>query len=785
MERLSITTHLIAVLTAFSAFTMPIALEVINRVKSRYRSAYYMDSLEEIMGFRIRSLFGQLILMLISLLLFSLIVSAFSDEQFPAKYVLPVELLFFIFTSVLLVKEFHFIKTIFLATRSDELVTNYLIDKIETGADKEAHYGKEVDLLVQIGCYNIEHTETPLGEKSIDKRLFDFIESAYKSESKHVNIGTIEDLLIGLASMLTAVRNVNNREKYVYLQREYGKHLIHFYDHQKDGDERFSRIMEKLYEESINELYSDHYWLLKADFLISVRTWDITNPYTLRIIDRHIRNLIDFLARKKPGLIVDVLDNYRNFNNFDSYLDSNIYNLSDLGGEYSPLYFDDIHNFTKKHDELLMTNPQEYAGELMLLIDKVIQEKRERLKASPEKYQQLIKDSAEFEKEIMHELIKKIGNHYSERSAQEAIRTLALYTEWHSILDCYNSISPASSRIIRVGHKLLTENINNYIDELGKSEYVGMFEREGLNHAYLKAVPILIMLSLYNWRQRNLNASIEDAVKGLVASLNLQERTISKAKAIEADMKKVIYYAGSSNYSKSFCSYFGIEHEQEAFKGASIKLLQEIESFAKNEQDTLKRTQPLSDAIKLRFEEELKDDASRLIKDYPLFHNYQVTHLKQTNFQRFIVEDARDAFLDNTGVHHSFNGLSRVGFIHSQLAFTLISTKGNTIPSLQLSKLSPSEILFITPKDWEAATSTLDLSKIGIINKNFVFTEEPLHKFYIHDTNNPQSYVTLYNPESKEEKATAEQVYADSLEIEFIDEENKVTVNLDYHIYLN
>ncbi|TNZ21011.1 hypothetical protein CGK52_22655, partial [Vibrio parahaemolyticus] len=60
MDRLSITTHLIAVLTAFSAFTMPIALEVINRVKSRYRSAYYMDALEDIMGFKIRSLFGQL-----------------------------------------------------------------------------------------------------------------------------------------------------------------------------------------------------------------------------------------------------------------------------------------------------------------------------------------------------------------------------------------------------------------------------------------------------------------------------------------------------------------------------------------------------------------------------------------------------------------------------------------------------------------------------------------------------------------------------------------------------
>ncbi len=60
MDRLSITTHLIAVLTAFSAFTMPIALEVLNRVKNRYGSAHYMDSIEQIMGFKIQLLFREL-----------------------------------------------------------------------------------------------------------------------------------------------------------------------------------------------------------------------------------------------------------------------------------------------------------------------------------------------------------------------------------------------------------------------------------------------------------------------------------------------------------------------------------------------------------------------------------------------------------------------------------------------------------------------------------------------------------------------------------------------------
>lgn len=107
-------------------------------------------------------------------------------------------------------------------------------------------------------------------------------------------------------------------------------------------------MMVKLYEESIKELHSDQFWLLKADFLISVHTWDFTSPHTLRVIDRHIRSLIDFLAREKPKLIVDVLDRYRNLHNYDSYLEENLYRLNNLGNQYSTFAFDEISNFTKK-----------------------------------------------------------------------------------------------------------------------------------------------------------------------------------------------------------------------------------------------------------------------------------------------------------------------------------------------------------------------------------------------------------------------------------------------------
>ncbi|CAK2475675.1 hypothetical protein [Vibrio crassostreae] len=784
MERLSITTHLIAVLTAFSAFTMPIALEVINRVKSRYRSAFYMDALEEIMGFKIRSLFGQLIIMLMWLLLFSLIVSALSDEQLPTKYVLAIELLLFICTSVLLVKEFQFIKTIFLATRSDDMVTDYLIGKIETDANREGYYENEVDLLVQIGCYNIEHTETPLGGKSIDRRLFEFIEDAYKDDRNHVNPNIIENLLTGLASMLTAVRNTKNREKYVYLQREYGKHLILFYDHKKDGDDIFSRMMVKLYEESIKELHSDQYWLLKADFLISVHTWDFTNPQTLRVIDQHISSLIDFLAREKPELIVDVLDRYRNLNNYDSYFAESIYNLTNLGGQYSIFAFDEISNFTKNNEELLTQSPKDYINEFIILLDKVVCDKLKTLKPSPQKYKELAQEVSEFEKEMIHEVIKEIGNRYSKRSAHEAIRTLALYKEWHCILDCYNSSSPASSRIIQIGHKLLAANINTYIGELGKSELMGVFEREGLDHAYLKAIPLLVMLSIYNWRQRNFNANVNEAVESLVNSLKLQERTISKAHAVESDMQKILYFADSPTYSRSFCSYFGIEHEQDIFKAASIKVLLEIKKFAKKEQEELRRTQPLSDVIKARMESELKEAAASSLEHTPLLHKYTVTNEKQTNYRRYVINESRETFLESTGVHHSFNGLDNIRNVHDTLAFTLINTKGKVIPDLDVTKLKPHEILFISHTDWKDATASLDMAKIGRVNHHFIHTKEPLHKYYIHNTSDAKSHVRVYNPETEQPETTLEETYQHALELEFIEEEDKVKINLDYHVYM-
>lgn len=118
MDRLTVLTHLVTILTAFAAFTVPIALEVLNRIKGRYGSASYMEVIEEIMGFTIRSLFGRLIAALIFIIFSILLLNSTDSKLIPDNIVLVIEGIFTVVASVLLLHEVIFIKTVLLATRS-------------------------------------------------------------------------------------------------------------------------------------------------------------------------------------------------------------------------------------------------------------------------------------------------------------------------------------------------------------------------------------------------------------------------------------------------------------------------------------------------------------------------------------------------------------------------------------------------------------------------------------------------------------------------------------------
>ncbi|WP_341658721.1 hypothetical protein [Vibrio sp.] len=407
MDKLSITTHLMAILTAFSAFTMPIALEVLNRVKSRYGSAYYMDSIEGIMGFKVHYLFRELILTLVALMFFSVCVAFSSEQVFAERLVLFFELVFALVTAALLIKEFRFIKTILQATRSDDLVTDYLIDKLSEPESNHSNHTREIELLIQIACYNIENT-TSFTEESIENRLFGVIKKAYLSHTSSIHDETIKKLIDGLAVVLTSARSTNNRKTYVSLQRNYAQHLILFFDRKVKNYDVFEQYSDEFYEESIKELSSGNYWLMKADFLISVNMWDLKSPQTVSFIDKIIRNLIDFAAREKPDLVPDILERYRNFVGYESYFTSELHNLLTLFGSYSAELDSEINQLIASHEEQITKDPEAHVKQLISLVDRA---KIEAIKSSPSiaQYEQIKSTAVEFKQEMILEIIKSKG----------------------------------------------------------------------------------------------------------------------------------------------------------------------------------------------------------------------------------------------------------------------------------------------------------------------------------------------------------------------------------------
>ncbi|EKO3500325.1 hypothetical protein KW516_15590 [Vibrio fluvialis] len=781
MDRLSITTHLIAVLTAFSAFTMPIALEVLNRVKSRYGSAHYMDSIEQIMGFKIQLLFRELIVTLVALIAFTLFVSTVDDKTFSDRYVLLSELAFALITSALLIKEFLFIKTVFLATRSDDLVTEHLISKLSTTSSNDTNHSREVELLIQIACFNIENTAIT-SDKSTEKRLFDLIESSCINNESSIDTSTLKKLVDGLAATLTSARNTNSRDKYVSLQRDYGRLLILFFDKKMLNYDVFERFSQEFYEESIKEINSGQYWLLKADFLISVSAWDIQTPKTISFIDRHVRNLVDFLVDKKPELLPELIENYRNFIAYESHFSDDLYNLSTLFGDYNTNHFEEMSNFTSNHEELLKTNPQEYVDNFVLLLDKYVQDA-----VTPTipaiRYEEIKQTAIEYEREMITEIIRELAAKAAKNTAQHALRALAQKSQWSCILDCHERFSPASSKVIRLGITLLPSSISSIVQQLGKTHGYSSLNSEGLSLAYNRAVPLLVMYALYNWRINNLDKSLMHGITSISGSINMGEKTIQNAKKMLNELTQSMYYAKSPTYAKALCSHFDIQHEETKFHDAIPLILKAIKKHLNNQLQEIRRTQPLSKQIKQRYIDNILMKDKDLPVRFPLLSSVSLTKEKREPLAYPALTYSRETFLDNTGVHTSFGNRKLIENIHNNLALQKIKDSGLPLTSLNPSELGENHTVIMTHKDWQKWTKSKDRNQFMNINRYLVRSIAPLDSYYLYDSENASPMVTLLSPISEVDAIPVNEHIANAFEFHFNDKDSQVSVEIEAHIY--
>lgn len=780
MDRLNITTHLIAILTAFSAFTMPIALEVLNRVKSRYGSAYYMDSIEHIMGFKVHYLFRELIATLIALILFSIFVSSVNEQTLSNWCVLFFELLFSLVTSTLLVKEFLFIKTVFQATRSDNLVTNHLINKLTKPNSNSSNHAQEVELLIQITCYNIENTTT-FTDESIENRLFTIIKEAYENQTSLIHYETIKNLLDGLAVALTSARNANNRSIYVSLQRNYAEHLILFFDRKIKNYDVFERYSEEFYEECIKELGSGHYWLMRADFLISVDISDIHNPQTINFIDKIIRNLIDFAVREKPDLVSEIIERYRNFVGYDSYFCSDLHQLATLFGSYNADYDQEIQSLIEEHEEQIISIPEAYMDKFISLVNK---SSHEALKSSTSIAQcEQIKTAAlNYRQKMIIEIMKSKGAIASRNTAQYAIRALAKEHFWGHIIECFESFSPAGSKVSRLGFNVLPYSLSSIIEQLSKTHGFSSINSEELNSSYQRAVPILVMYVLYCWRIQKPKERLRDGVNEMATSLSLVARTIRNVKKIQSAMHHVQYFAKSFDYSNAFCRHFNIIHEVKEFHKATILILDEIEKDLAIQLKEIMSTQPLSDDIKNRYMNSVATCPENTLMRIPLLDCVSLTSSKQKPMVFTMPPEGRAVFLSNNDAHYSFHAKSVIKRIHHEMAIKQIIKNGSPLETLKPSDYDENKILVITNKDWEAWASKQPQTDLNRINKHLVFTEKALDFYFTYDIKALLPLATLYSPTGKG-KGSLHEHLRDAFEFDFRDENGKVEVHVRAHIY--
>lgn len=727
MERLTITTHLIAIITAFSAFTMPIALEVLNRVKNRYGSTHYMVTLEEIIGFRIVQLFRELIFTLILLIGFTFIVGSIEKTIITKNQITIIENLLFLICAALLCKEFIFIKTVFAATRSDDLITDYLISSLSKNSI--INHSENIDLLVQIACYNIEKSAIDI-EYSTESRIFRLV----SNKESHIKTEILKLLIQRLASTLSSARNSNSRDKYVSIQRTYGRLLILFFDDRINETNIFDNFSYFLYEESIREFGSGMHWLLNADFLINVGIHEIKKPATIHFIDHHIKLLIDFLKEKDPTLIPELIDNYRSFISHDDHFGSEIYNITTFYKGGLSKHLDAINELSNNYKQVLLKNPEQCINKFILLFDLCIQEAISEITSQCE-FDEIRIAAKEYESEMITQLITGLGAYEARKTAQYALRVLSHKSEWHNLLACFEQFSPAHARGIRIDINLLPITFNTVLQQLEEQNSYNSFQHEELKLAYAKATPILIMYITYAWRIRNINKSIDFCVKHIITELSLENRTIKNCKFVIEELEKAIYYAKSKSYSVSFCRYFSIEHDSDFFHRAVTPILLSMQKFLSDEINYLLKNQPLSEKIIASFKNIALGTNVDIFSKYPLFRDAKFINTNNdTTCKVFQKSYPREVFLDNTGTSYCLLSRDILSRIHSDIAIKLIQRNGINLHYLSVTDISAQETLFITTKDWMNHQAINNATNVMKNNIFLIPSSTAFNAFYIHNS---------------------------------------------------
>lgn len=777
---ITLSTQLIAVFTAFSAFTMPIALELLNRVKSKFGSPFYVDTVEKILGFRITSFIKQLFMFISVFTVYSLLASIAKYKfSYLYDYCIVAEVLFFSWAVFLLYREFNFLNIVYEVTKSDIIVERYIIDQLKSvkaeGAVPDGIYNL-INLWVQIAEYNIEFSKVG-PSKNTHSRMFKFIGDACLDTSIF-NLDVVNQLLSELSKILVKSRRSEDRVSYITTQRSYGFHLINYCD--SIDSERVNNIpTQNLYMETMKEIESSEHFLCTADFLLSTSVLILNKVQALYFIDKYINDLIGLVVDRKPEIICEMMDNYRNFNNYSSYfieeLDNfyhNNYDIIEHDEKLSSLKFkieNDYENILIENANSIVKNIETLVFNTLVAKDggldtKALQEEQDGLKS---------------------ELMKGLGVLLAKRTAKVALAKLAEGKRWNDILLCLNKFDYSGTNIHMLGTRIYPDSYQEVLFTLA-DRISGQFDfrNEKVDVNYIQAVPLLVMQQIYSEfiGQDVPDFSLVNKINVNVGPLTLQQLNYCKKK-----LEKARYYSRAEVYAISFCSFHNIEHEFDNFYSSSILVFDKFIEVISSEIERKEKEGKISLRQKERFINEFVSAESDSVSDFPLLQFYikqikdkkpEILEENDAQFPRFSENYARRDFMDNTGVHHSFTHSYILRNIHYQLLFNLISQKGKLIESFEPSELQQGDFLVIGYSDINDMSEMTGQSLMHYYRKDNLFTlltvptKESLGRYFIYRQGRDGALLKLHT-ESTED--SIEKVYASVLDVEFKEDLGTVT----------
>lgn len=775
-------TDIIAVSAALGALALPISLSVIETTRSRYKSPTLLKIYTEISKTDPQKLNRELF----STLAFTLIIKLFLllniiDAKHLVLIAIPLTL---IFTSTIS-KLYQHLKFTYKIMADISGIKNELIEIViqstentNTGYKKSLFKRKKtippeiISTLIEIETYELC---TDHGKRDIDE---EFKKAIYKELRKIPDEGSIlfiEQVLSALPRMMAEVETARESDIYQTIAGLYvyiiPKALI-------KSDQFSSYLSEVIRISRVRERDLPPH----AQFCGNGRVFlncmlEYPNNKTYKILFDHFNELLSNALYKAPGNIPQILSSANSLL-FGAERDKNSiqwefsYRLNILW-EYEGNQ--EIARKIKLAQQKILS-PEELEHELTKIQKPKIIKFLESKDSKPNSLTESIATIDKATKTVLRSLAAAEFSDAVEIKTLQSLGTL-LETSPETIIKCREEINPAGSSVTNIGRPLVPSSIASCIKAFTLEKYYtgnGSIT-EVLEFRIIDAIATLLIYEL--WKDLIFHAP-QEKLTDINRKIILPDCTIYDLKsALKRTELLNKSFAKILNNEKISEKLNLLKDHKDTLRIACDLLTAELYKKLDFELGIKIKTQTLDTATTIRFKKEIIESISGEIKRLPLMKRYKVSPCTP---QLFSLEQDRECFLADTGIHYDF----------SQLGFFTLSNLYNSfiVKILNHHKISCTnglptpfgENIIITPR----AFDTLLNSGFEITNNELTWPggnyKMPYHIAQTDSDYYFQTYKTEHYLCVDFENST--QGYP--VTIFFSDDGNKITQNIQYNFSL-